>query len=220
MTMFKSSLLTFAVLLLLMAGCNTNTIYTNPTSPSADQTEWRTMNVDSTGGTLDFPDIGATVTFPANVVPMGVDTFQIRLFPSGIPLLRPVRVDQTRNIPVYRPRGLKFNPPVQVTFKLAEKRMAGSEPWAICSIQQTHGEETENVTVLSDGDHAAMTISEPGIYGNFELVPLWFSDHQHFAGPGRCRSRSRRFRSGISAVRYGLGLRRQLHSGCRDDNIA
>jgi len=162
-----------ALILTAVVGCN-NGIYSNPASPPASPTEWRSMVVDSAGGTFVFDDIGASLVFPPESLPPDElpATFQIRLFPEGIPLLPtgPVYV-RLSSFQLVGP-DVEFQERVEVRCRLAEPRKGGVGMKGYVLNERNEWEFFQNVPVLSDGMRALVRIDKPGVYGVFEPVPL------------------------------------------------
>jgi hypothetical protein len=164
--------LTFTALTILI-GCNDG-ILSNPVSPPAATTEWRTLSVGDTGGSFDFSDIGAIVTVPAGAIPMDeIWDLSIRLFPGGIPLLPsgPVLV-RLGTFELIGPDGAAFLKPVEVRFRIAKAQDPGVGTKAYALDDTNAWYFVQNATVLNDGAHVAMTVLSPGIYGSFQVVPL------------------------------------------------
>ncbi len=165
---------TMAVLMLgvLVIGCNGGT-YSNPSSPSAATTEWRTVTVDEFGGTYNFPDIGMFVYIPPEAVQPGESyTYQVRRFPPGIPLLPsgPVLV----RLGTFQFFGVdaSFDRDIEVRFMIAEEKPPGINSRGYRLNDDLEWEFNQNAPILSDGWNAVMYIDRPGIYGAFEYVPL------------------------------------------------
>ena len=163
----------FFAALFLTVGCN-NGAYSNPTSPPADTTEWRTLSVDSTGGAFDFPDIGATLTFPADAIPVDETyTLRIRLFPQGIPMVPggPVMI-RLGSFELVGPAGIVFLQPIDVQFRIAEYRTPGAGLSGYVLDSANHWQYDQKTQILNDGMHVIMHITRPGIYGSFQTVNL------------------------------------------------
>jgi hypothetical protein len=170
-SLLLSTLITLAILTL--TGCGNSDNLSNPMSPAAGTTGWRTMEVSSAGGTFSFSDIGATVTFPADQVPLGeVQNFQIRLFPSGIPLVPsgPVLV----RLGTFELSGpdITFTEPVQVDFRIVDQRTGGMGLLGYALDQQNAWGFSQNTVLENDGIHTSLRIDSPGIYGVFQPVEL------------------------------------------------
>lgn len=161
-----------AAVVVLLTACNGGT-YSNPASPDANTTPWRSFSVDSAGGTFDFPDIGATLTFPEGAVPEGETyDFQVRLFPEGIPLVPggPVLV-RLGTFELVGPDE-ELLEQVQVVIRIAEPRTPRLTTFGYILNSNNDWDFFQNVPLLDDGIHAVFRITRPGVYGSFEPVPL------------------------------------------------
>lgn len=177
-------LITIAILITVFSGaCSDDSLYSNPASPPAVTTEWRSISVDSSGGVFEFTDIGAKVTFPRNAVDPGVTyTFRIRLFPPGVPTVPtgPVFV----RLGTFELTGpvAQFNVPVEVSFRIAERREPGLTTYGYRVNAENKWEFDQAAVVMSTGTYVSMRVGAPGIYGSFERVPLkveaWVSMQQ------------------------------------------
>lgn len=165
-------ILTF-LLISFLVGCNSSSIYQNPTSPSATPTAWRDATVTPTGGTFGFSDIGISLTFPPDAIPLGeLFTFSVRAFPSSVPL--------TPSGPIYVRLGsfelvgndISFQEPVTVSFPLVDYKSPGYTGRGFMLGPAYSWTEFGNAPIQADGMHAVMSISGPGIYGVFEPIPL------------------------------------------------
>jgi len=170
--LFSTTVLVLLFLMLLLASCN-NGQYSNPASPSAVPSAIRTASVTETGGVYDFPDIGITVTFPADAIPAGeVFPFSVMAFPPNIPL---VPTDTTYiRLGTFMLDGIDmtFGEPVAVTFPLADMFAGGTYSGGFQLTDGNAWGTVGNAPVTDDGLHATMNINEPGIYGSFQSVPL------------------------------------------------
>ncbi len=160
------------ILTLTLVSCNGGT-YSNPSSPSASPTEWRTLTISETGGTFTFADIGLYITAPPGAVPEGeVYNFQVRGFPPNIPLLPtgPVLV----RLGTFEIVGddVMFEQPVTIRFRLADSRSPGimSKGYKLTTDQiwESYG----NAPIWTDGMHATISTYGPGVYGSFEFIQL------------------------------------------------
>jgi hypothetical protein len=159
--------------LLIMVGCNEG-ILSNPVSPPADTTAWRTLSVDDTGGSFDFPDIGAMVTIPAEAVPMDETwDLSIRLFPSTVPLIPsgPVLV-RLGTFELKGPDEAIFLKPIDVQFRIALALDPGIGTRGYAIDETNNWYFVQNAVVLPDGAHVMMSVGSPGIYGSFQFIPL------------------------------------------------
>jgi hypothetical protein len=157
----------------LIIGCNDG-ILSNPLSPPAATTEWRSLSADSTGAQFDFPDIGALVTIPPLAIPDGVSAdFKIRLFPPGVPMVPdgPVLI-RLGTFEMTGPPDFEFDIPVEVQFRIATHQTPGvGTPCYVLDDTNQWGFD-QKAQIMNDGMHVVMHIMSPGIYGSFGLVPL------------------------------------------------
>jgi hypothetical protein len=137
-------------------------------------TEWRTLTVDSAGGSFSFSDIGAYIAFPADAIPAGeMYTFRIRLFPEGIPLLPtgPVLI-RMGTFELDGPE-VDFQAPVEVRFRIVEEKSQGLGLRGYWLNDQRQWEFLQNAPVVNgNGSFSVMRIDKPGIYGAFQVVSL------------------------------------------------
>lgn len=156
----------------MVVGCNDGT-YSNPTSPAASTTGWRTLTFTDAGGTFDFSDIGIYIIVPPDTLAPG-DAYScdVRGFPSGIPLIPtgPVLI-RLGTFELFGP-DTDFLREIEVRFAIADTRSPGlnSRGYALDDNNVWHF--SQNAPVLGDGMHCVMHITNPGIYGAFEPVDL------------------------------------------------
>jgi len=173
----KSTILLLS-LIFLVIGCDGGT-YSNPSSPSANPTEWRTGSVTELGGTFNFPDIGIWLYFPEGAVPEDeVFSFQVRGFPTGIPLLPsgPVLVRlgtfDLQHINADPDNPMAFEKPVEIRFRIAESRETQIVSRGYRLNADNFWEHYTNAPILDDGITSVMNIFTPGVFGAFEAIPL------------------------------------------------
>lgn len=166
--------LVILTLILVSVGCSSGT-YTNPMSPHATPTAWRTLTVTDAGGEFNFPDIGLYFSIPAGAVLSDERyTFNVRGFPSGIPLVPtgPVFVRLATFELVGGPEDFEFELPIEVTFQLIEARSPGISTSGYALNDANQWEFSQVAPILTDGIHAIMSITAPGVYGSFMPIPL------------------------------------------------
>ena len=166
------SALAVLILLSLSIGCNDG-ILSNPSSPPASTTAWRTLTFTDAGGTYDFSDIGITIIVPPEALDPGdVYSCDVRGFPPGIPLLPsgPVLV-RLGTFQLFGPDAT-FLRPIEVRFRIVEPKSPGlnSRGYWLDGDLQWHFDQ--NAPVLSDRLHTVMYVTRPGIYGSFEPIQL------------------------------------------------
>jgi len=166
--------LTLAILVacLFIVGCNDGR-YSNPSSPPATTTEWRSITATEFGGTFDLSDIGIYISIPAGAIPSGaVYSYDVRGFPPGVPLLPSGPALVRLGTFEFSGQNITFNRPIEVRFMIAERKSPGINSSGYRLNDDLKWEFDQSAPILADGLHAIMQISRPGIYGSFESVPL------------------------------------------------
>jgi len=160
------------ILMTLVIGCNDGQ-YSNPASPDASSTAWRTLTFTDVGGTYDFSDIGIYIIVPPDTLEPGdVYSCDVRGFPSGIPVIPtgPVLI-RLGTFELFGPDA-DFLREIEVRFRIADNRSPGLNSRGYALDDNNIWHFSQNAPVLGDGMHCVMHIASPGIYGAFEPVDL------------------------------------------------
>ena len=168
----------------MVVGCNDGTL-SNPASPDASATAWRTLTFTDAGGTFDFSDIGIVIIVPPDTLDPGeVYSCDVRGFPPGIPILPtgPVLV-RLGTFELFGPDA-DFLREIEVRFRIADVRSPGVNSRGYSLDDDLIWHFLQNAPVLADGLHCAMHVTGPGIYGAFETVDLHVeATVNHQSGP-------------------------------------